>query len=220
MLHDEPFAFGQPDWRWCRKCQGLAYAGDASDTPVPGPCPAGGLHDHTGSFDYILAHDQAPGSGEANWRWCRKCQGLAFAGNGGPGACPAGDQHDHSTSFDYILFPGPISAFRLEITNNGRPGQATDGGAVEVTNRSGQAAVLVAGTLAVYVAPESPMWVEPIVPSLPASVTVWKDRRDGTSTQVDQIDLTIGDATEGGYELMTDGRVDIPGGRERGRRTR
>ena len=45
-----PAAFNQTDWRWCKKCQGLAYAGN----PSVGPCPAGGDHDHSGSSDYIL----------------------------------------------------------------------------------------------------------------------------------------------------------------------
>jgi hypothetical protein len=37
---------------WCRKCQLLAFAGGAA----PGRCPAGGTHDHSGSFDYTLAN--------------------------------------------------------------------------------------------------------------------------------------------------------------------
>ena len=40
---------GQNLWRWCMKCQGLAFSGDA-----PGVCPTGGTHDHTGSEDYTL----------------------------------------------------------------------------------------------------------------------------------------------------------------------
>lgn len=41
---------GQDNWRWCTKCQGLAFAGNSS----LGPCPAGGTHDHTGSGNYSL----------------------------------------------------------------------------------------------------------------------------------------------------------------------
>ena len=37
-----------------------------------------------------------------NWRWCRKCQGLAFAGNS-TGACPAGGPHDFTGSNNYSL---------------------------------------------------------------------------------------------------------------------
>ena len=40
---------------------------------------------------------------QAHWRWCSKCQGLAFAGNGLPGICPAGGHHDHNGSGDYTL---------------------------------------------------------------------------------------------------------------------
>jgi len=94
----------QGDWRWCNKCQGLAYAGNTS----PGPCPAGGVHDHAGSFNYFLAFFSTPPAGanagfQFNWRWCNKCQGLAYAGKEFPGPCPAGGSHDHSGSYDYAL---------------------------------------------------------------------------------------------------------------------
>ena len=39
----------QADWRWCSKCQGLAFAGYS-----PGVCPAGGGHNAAGSYDYNL----------------------------------------------------------------------------------------------------------------------------------------------------------------------
>lgn len=45
-------AWGQTNWRWCNKCQGLAYGGN----PSPGACPRDGVHDHSGSFDYTLAN--------------------------------------------------------------------------------------------------------------------------------------------------------------------
>src|SRR5215471_20912808 len=38
-----------------------------------------------------------------NWRWCNKCQALAFAGNGSLGACPAGGQHNDTGSGDHVL---------------------------------------------------------------------------------------------------------------------
>jgi hypothetical protein len=52
MLHDAGDANGQNQWRWCRKCQLLAFAGGAA----PGPCPSGGTHDHSGSADYTIAN--------------------------------------------------------------------------------------------------------------------------------------------------------------------
>jgi hypothetical protein len=87
----------QNNWRWCTKCQGLAYAGGA----IPGPCPAGGSHDHTGSGDYSLLHDLPGAAGQDNWRWCSKCQGLAYAGIS-QGVCPAGGTHNIA-SYDYVL---------------------------------------------------------------------------------------------------------------------
>jgi len=88
----------QNGWRWCNKCQGLGYGGNAS----PGPCAARGDHSYTDSGDYSLLHDLSGVAGQNNWRWCRKCQGLAFAGNQGS-HCPAGGTHDLSASYDYLL---------------------------------------------------------------------------------------------------------------------
>lgn len=87
----------QYNWRWCRKCQGVAFAGNAGSV-----CPAGGTHDHAGSGNYALAHNTPGPIVQANWRWCRKCQGLAFGGN--PGSrCPVGGAHDHTGSGNYTL---------------------------------------------------------------------------------------------------------------------
>jgi Peptidase family M23 len=81
---------GQPDWRWCNRCQGLWFAGH----PVS-KCPAGGSHSQTGSGNYTivdLAVANPPSApGQADWRWCNKCQGLFFGGNAAS-ACPAGGQ--------------------------------------------------------------------------------------------------------------------------------
>ena len=41
----------QDDFRWCKKCQVLAFGG-----MPPGPCAAGGQHDHTGSGNYMLGY--------------------------------------------------------------------------------------------------------------------------------------------------------------------
>ena len=93
---------GQDNWRWCNKCQQLYFAGSASQ----GSCPAGGQHDHTGSGDYVLPQKGTgaiPEYNQDNWRWCRKCQVLAYAGGSSPGACQAGGMHDHTGSGDYML---------------------------------------------------------------------------------------------------------------------
>jgi hypothetical protein len=40
----------QENWRWCKKCEGLFYAGHATK----GVCPAGGTHMPEGSGNYRL----------------------------------------------------------------------------------------------------------------------------------------------------------------------
>jgi Gametolysin peptidase M11 len=96
-------SWGQTNWRWCQKCQGLGYAGFSS-----GVCPSGGAHDFTASSNYALSIDDAAFPGQDNWRWCDKCQGLAYAGNAMPGQCPAGGVHDGSRSADYRLGAGKV----------------------------------------------------------------------------------------------------------------
>ena len=87
----------QSDWRWCSKCQGLAYS-----RLQPSVCPAGGSHDHSQSANYTLPIDDPSARGQPDWRWCRKCQGLAFSLMQ-PSVCPAGGSHDHSQSANYTL---------------------------------------------------------------------------------------------------------------------
>jgi len=86
----------QSNWRWCNKCQGLFFAGHNQ-----GSCPAGGSHNHGGSWDYTLLANQN-GYSQSNWRWCNKCQGLFFAGHN-QGSCPAGGSHNHGGSWDYTV---------------------------------------------------------------------------------------------------------------------
>src|SRR4029077_16999304 len=93
----------QSNWRWCNKCQALSFGG----SPSPGKCSAGGMHDHAGSGDYVLAIRATaaalPQDSQDNWRWCNKCQVLAVAGGSSVGACAAGGQHDHAGSGNYIV---------------------------------------------------------------------------------------------------------------------
>ena len=94
----------QNNWQWCKKCQALAFAGNAS----LGDCPAGGLHDHTGSRNYSIAmNTPVPPGSQGNWRWCNKCQALTFAGSASLGKCSGGGNHDHAGSGNYVL---PIRA--------------------------------------------------------------------------------------------------------------
>jgi CubicO group peptidase (beta-lactamase class C family) len=97
----------QNNWQWCRKCQALAFAGNAG----LGDCPAGGLHDHSGSSNYCLQMGGiVPPGSQDNWRWCNKCQALSFAGSPSLGKCSAGGMHDHAGSGDYVLAIRAIGA--------------------------------------------------------------------------------------------------------------
>jgi CubicO group peptidase (beta-lactamase class C family) len=94
----------QNNWRWCKKCQAIAFAGLASW----GDCPAGDLHDHNDSRNYcIMMNGAVPPGSQDNWRWCNECLALSYAGGQSLGKCSAGGMHNHAGSGDYIL---PIRA--------------------------------------------------------------------------------------------------------------
>src|ERR1700730_4040602 len=90
----------QSGWAWCHKCKGLWYTGSVSretQGPSTGSCPMGGGHEvpgggtiltNPGAF-YTLVNNVAQAPGQHGWRWCRKCEGLWFAGGGSQGVCPA-----------------------------------------------------------------------------------------------------------------------------------
>ena len=92
----------QPDWKWCSKCQGLAYTGGGS-----GSCAAGASHDHSESGNYVLRHStgnlRARSTEQGGWKWCNKCQGLIFGGSASVGRCAAGGEHRLSESGNYVL---------------------------------------------------------------------------------------------------------------------
>jgi hypothetical protein len=106
----------QPDWRWCRKCQGLFFAGN----PDQGVCPADQhAHDPSQSGYYAVFFDDVSLPTQRGWlptqrgwRWCRKCQGLFFAGGATQGVCPVGttllveSPHDGTQSAHYAVFVG------------------------------------------------------------------------------------------------------------------
>jgi hypothetical protein len=103
-IHIPQFVHTTPNeqgWRWCNKCQGLIFTGPRRG--VPPPCAADGRHDHTGSGRYLLVYNPPMPHGQPNWRRCRKCASLVFAGSVSPGACSAGGTHDHTGSHDYHL---------------------------------------------------------------------------------------------------------------------
>ena len=91
----------QGGWRWCHKCQGLFFAGDANQ----GVCPADHHgHDASISGHYSMVLDDGTNCiGQLHWRGCRKCRGLFFSGNPDQGACPAGGTHEAANSGLYQL---------------------------------------------------------------------------------------------------------------------
>ena len=108
-------AWGEDRWKWCKKCQVLAFAGH----PSAGPCPAGGVHDHGASGNYHLAREMPSFPGQHQWRWCKKCEGLAY-GPGVASVCAAGGAHDLSASGDYGLAKWPIA--QVPAPFGGQPG--------------------------------------------------------------------------------------------------
>ena len=62
----------QEHWRWCKKCQGLFYAGVDLGT-----CPAGDRHDDSASGNYRLIDNSILAYGQADWRWCGKCRACS-----------------------------------------------------------------------------------------------------------------------------------------------
>ncbi len=99
LVQNTPSDPGQKNWRWCHKCEGLYFAGHATQ----GKCPKGGPHNHTGSGDYSLIQNTPSDPGQKNWRWCHKCEGLYFAGHATQGKCPDHGAHSHTGSGDYSL---------------------------------------------------------------------------------------------------------------------
>jgi len=119
----------QTDWRWCRKCLGMAFAGGAAGT-----CPAGGTHDHSASGNYGFPHNTPSAPGQRNWRWCRKCFGMTFGGST-PAPCPAGGSHDLSTSGEYTILRNGQANWRwcskcqcLAFGGGAAPGPCAAGG--------------------------------------------------------------------------------------------
>lgn len=98
-----PLVNAQDGWRWCSRCEGMWYGGNA----VRGSCPAGDGHVDAGSGQYMLLMNYRASSGQAQWRWCHKCQGLFYGQQrGSGGTCPGGGEHDGSRSADYTMFGG------------------------------------------------------------------------------------------------------------------
>lgn len=109
-----PLVNVQEGWRWCSRCEGMWYAGNATRAS----CPAGDGHVEAGSGQYLLPMNYRSSSGQAQWRWCRKCQGLFYGQRrGSGGVCPSGGEHDGSGSADYTMLAGTNGNARFAQDN-------------------------------------------------------------------------------------------------------
>ena len=97
----------EKNWRWCGNCEGLFFAGSATDL---GKCPAGGAHLLPIGTNYILSHSVNTDGFQTNWRKCRKCLGLYFAGFPTSGHCPSGGGHYYKDSV-YEVYMGGTASF-------------------------------------------------------------------------------------------------------------
>lgn len=89
-------AKGQPDWRFCGKCNSLFWAPRGS-TAGSRCAYDGGEHAANGLI-FVLPNNMQGADGTAGqlgWRFCGKCHGLCWSPNGEVpvGSCPAGDRH-------------------------------------------------------------------------------------------------------------------------------
>jgi hypothetical protein len=113
--HDDNMAFeyflpidlreGDRNWWVCDKCQALFFGGSGSYETW---CPVGGTHVPKSRSDKLVGHRrlefsvQKTGLGEGNWRKCKNCTNLFWAGSG-LGKCTVGGSHDADDSTNYIL---------------------------------------------------------------------------------------------------------------------
>jgi hypothetical protein len=96
----------QPNWNWCKNCQGL-FHGNAQQHNW---CPyysGTRQHDGSGSFAYVVYYG-TENIGQPNWRWCKNCSGLFAVGATiqPNGVCPSGNgiyAHDDTGSYSYQL---------------------------------------------------------------------------------------------------------------------
>jgi len=85
LTYDSPGP-GQPNWRFCNKCEALFFDG----YPQKGVCAAAGAHVAAG-YNFTLRYD-AKAEGTRGWRFCNKCQVL-FMSTSDKGLCAAGGRH-------------------------------------------------------------------------------------------------------------------------------
>ncbi|MFD8974900.1 hypothetical protein [Streptomyces sp. NPDC059593] len=83
---------GQRDWRYCSKCHGMFFAAEGETTGTV--CPVNGREHtfHPDSWIFFLPsreHGASLEGGQENWRYCARCHGLFWFGDGRRGVCPA-----------------------------------------------------------------------------------------------------------------------------------
>ncbi len=89
----------QTGWRWCNRCQALAYSGFGN-----GICFDDEAHYFGYSGSYVLTYGATPEGSQDGWRWCNRCQVLLYAGFGN-GICHDRNPHDFTGSSGYsVLF--------------------------------------------------------------------------------------------------------------------
>ena len=90
----------QNEWKWCKKCSTLNY----EPTAAGKACPAGDIHDFSGSGDYFIKHSQGAAENQQNrWEWCNKCGGLGYTQGDIPYHGAGCQQHRIAGSGNYIL---------------------------------------------------------------------------------------------------------------------
>jgi hypothetical protein len=111
-LHREGIELPQADWRFCERCQAMFYDG----YPNKGRCPArssvfpGAVfptgHDPRGhlaaGYNFLLPHDTT-GPGQAQWRFCQKCQAMFFDGYPDKGRCTTDGGGHLAAGYDFVL---------------------------------------------------------------------------------------------------------------------
>jgi hypothetical protein len=90
----------QSNWRMCFACSGLFFGGHATKGACPGGATTQFLADpHVlGGSKHTFLVERDDGIPKPNtqpdWRYCWRCEGMFFIGNGKNGVCPAGGEHD------------------------------------------------------------------------------------------------------------------------------
>lgn len=98
----------QWDWRYCGKCQVLAFDGFMQK----GLCAGGGVHKAIGYNFGIWGGEVEPVESpvfQISWRHCGKCRALFFNGYPDKGRCPGGGGHQ-AVGWKFGVYHGPATS--------------------------------------------------------------------------------------------------------------